>query len=194
MDGSDAKSDSKPAGTLEPIVDTGFEPVFLKGGVQKHGKKGTLGGQVDTHLDPDAGSNELLIEWDIWRNKVSNQISRNLSKHMNGWGGYEVNAITRCVEPKFPSGIQAGVDFVISDDRKVLKVEIKRPSGYPEYDQLIMKSIFELSKKRQEKLLRFPEHSRRTSVEQMLGFQRVHGQQRQPFLKFGDTERVQLSN
>lgn len=188
MDGLDLKSD-------EPKLDLSSQsetPVLLQGVVEKHDKK--LKGEASAALDPDANNRDLLIEWDIWRNIVANQVNRNLTKHMNGWGGYEINKATRHVESKFPTGIQAGVDFVISSDQKVLKAEIIQPSGYIEYDQLILKSVYELEKNRQAKLLRFPEHSRRKSVEEMLGIQKVQGSQPQPFLKFGDTEKVQLSD
>ncbi len=184
MDGSDYKAGEAK---LDTSVDFNT-PVLLQGGVEKHLKHS--GGSRAEIWDPDASSRELLIEWDIWRNKVAQQVNHNMVKHINSWDGQEINLATRRVESKFPTGVHAGVDFVIGSDQKVLKAEIVEPSGYAEYDALVVKSVYELNKKA--KLLRFPENSRRRSVEQVLDFQQTRGYQAQRFLKFGDTERVQL--
>lgn len=152
-----------------------------------------MGGQANESLvDPDANHQELLIEWDIWRNKVASQVERNLTKHLQGWGGYEINRITNRVEAKFPSGIHTGIDFVIGSDQTVLKTKVINPSGYKDYDALVEKSVYELTKK--SSLLRFPEHSRRQSVEQALEYQTSKGTHQKHFIKFGDTEIVHLGN
>lgn len=167
------------------------KPILLQGSVEKH--DGELrGAATEQSLDPDALSRELLIEWDQWRNKVARQVSQNLSKHMNGLEGCEIDFATRRITSKFPYGVHAGVDFVIDAEQKVLKAEIVSPSGYPEYDRLLVKSVVDLGKGRQARLLRFPENSRRKSVEQVMDLQRVQGIQPQRYLNFGDTERVSL--
>lgn len=184
MDGSDLKSE-------EPKLDAEV-PLLLRGGVQKG--EPVMGRTETNELDLDANSLELLIEWDRWRNKVAFQLQHNLNKHMCSWDAQEINWATRRVESKFPFGVHAGVDFVISSDRKVLKADIVHPSGYPDYDALVVRSVHELGRGRQAKLLQFPEHSRRLSVEQVLEFEKIDSIYKQQPLKFGDTERVQLDD
>lgn len=185
MDGLDLKPDVPK---LDDSVD--WQPAILHGGLQQNERLEGNAGQVD----PDANSRELLIEWDRWWNKLAFQLKHNLNKHMSSWEAKEINWNTRRIESKFPFGVHAGVDFVISADRKVLKANIVHSSGYPEYDALVVRSVQELGRGRQAKVLKFPEHSRRLSVEQVLEFEKIDSIYKQQPLKFGDTERVQLDD
>lgn len=194
-----------------PQLDSLDKPVCFQGRVEKHAKLHTLmgagksenpttdnsSGQLEGSADSkghtcDVNDRELRIEWDDWRNKVACQIEANLSKHLQGWDGMEMNWAFHGIVPKYPSGIHTGIHLVISADQGVVEATVARTSGYPGYDKLVVTSAFELNKKNQVKLLRFPDQSQRTIVEQYVDYRTVNNHD-SIYIKFNDLERIKLS-
>ena len=140
--------------------------------------------------DPDVADRELMIEWDRWRNRllrfIQMQVQANVNadprprrRHFDPLTGQMI------VQPPYPMGIVTWFDCQISNDRRVISVQITQSSGFPDYDRAVIDGIRALDGT---SILQFPRGSHRPSVRQEAGIETATSAG-MPSFQFGDIER-----
>ena len=137
--------------------------------------------------DPDAGNQELDIEWDRWHNALQHAIQSGVLAKINVHDNIQFvwDARTQMMQSRYPNGTTAWYSCNVSPNRKITNIRITQSSRYPTYDQALLQAINDLQGN---KILRYPNGSRRqiATQEAAVGtapennFQNMH---------YGDVER-----
>jgi hypothetical protein len=157
----------------------------LKGGASKDGNRGFQS------MDPDADDQELMVEWDRWRNRLLSAIQTGMQEVINDPNESNLRWDERkqMMVPKFPLGTIAWFFCQVTPDRRILNAKITKASGFPGYDHAILESIKNLEGS---SILRYPRGSKRTIVSQDGGIKTAETSERRYF-KFGDVEHQRTS-
>ncbi|MBZ0187691.1 MAG: energy transducer TonB, partial [Candidatus Obscuribacterales bacterium] len=139
--------------------------------------------------DPDMDDQELMVEWDKWRNRFLWTVQSGLTANMNDpdklQGVWDPMRQAMVMMPRFPLGITAWFSCTVTKKRKIENLKLEHTSGYPAYDQAVLDAVRSMEGT---SILKFPGRSRRLTVRQMAGIKTSTTGERQ-FFKFGDVER-----
>lgn len=143
-----------------------------------------------TQADPDAGDQQLAVEWDRWRNRFLRAVQLQVQASVNNpdeddFGRRRFDRFTGMPMPRFPLGTETWFDCEVDRDRRIVRVAITQPSGYPAYDRAVLEGIRALEGTT---LLVFPRGSHRLSVRQEAGIRTATSSNFQ-YYNFGDVER-----
>jgi hypothetical protein len=137
--------------------------------------------------DPDAGDQELMIDWDVWRNNLMQAIQSGTLAKINVqndvhfvWDPGRQMMVTR-----YPNGTSAWYTLAVLPDRRIINVRLTQTSRFPTYDQAVLQAINDLQGNN---LLTYPRGSRRQIVSQEANV-RTAGQSQSQNFQFGDVER-----
>lgn len=137
--------------------------------------------------DPDLDDQELMVEWDKWRNRLLwavqsgvQEVLNNPDESMLRWDPNKNTVVMR-----FPLGTVAWFSCQVTPDRRVVNLKIMHSSGFPNFDKAVMDSVKNLEGT---SILRYPKRSRRKIVSQTAGIKTSESSQQQYF-HFGDVEK-----
>jgi len=137
--------------------------------------------------DPDSADQELMVEWDRWRNRLMKAIYTGMSYKINEpneqnmvWSPKENTMV-----PRYPLGTGAWFAVQVTPDLRIRSAKIIHSSGYPAYDQTLIEAIMELDGT---SILRYPRGSRRKIVSHVAGLKTAETAEFR-YQKFGDVER-----
>lgn len=140
-----------------------------------------------------AEDQELLIEWDKWRNRVSKKVWLKLNEQLTGGLCFNLGGILISTGEgsgyRFRKGIEVSYMCEITRDRRITNLRVTHPSGDPTYDNLVLACVRALDGK---KYLEFPEGSRRTRVKTAATLRIGRAQFHET--KYNDNEFVKLSD
>ncbi len=140
--------------------------------------------------DPDGGNQELQIDWDRWRNRLTQTIQSNLISLINIHN--DVNFVfdprRQMMVSRYPVGIYAQYSCDVLPNQQIINARVTLSSGYPAYDQAVMQAMMQLQGN---KILRYPKGSKREIVNQQASIRTSMDNQFQNF-QFGDVERQQM--
>ncbi|MBX9771286.1 MAG: hypothetical protein K2X29_07935 [Candidatus Obscuribacterales bacterium] len=112
-----------------------------------------------------AEDEQLLIEWDRWRNKFSKKVWLKLNEQLTGGFCINLGGILLTTGEGSPyhfrKGIQVTYICEVTNDRRITNLRVTSPSGDPTYDHLVLACVQSLNGKSS---LKFPEGSKRTRV------------------------------
>lgn len=137
--------------------------------------------------DPDAADQELMIEWDRWRNRFLHAIQSGMQEKLNdpSEANLRWDPRTRMMVSRFPLGTVAWFACQVTPDRRIVNAKIVHTSGFPGYDQAVLDAIHDLQGS---SILRYPRGSRRKIVSQVAGIKTAETAEFR-YHKFGDVER-----
>lgn len=145
---------------------------------------------------PDCEEDELLkVEWQKWHEGVHHSIRKLVdalvSREDNQIADHQEfknDQLITYLKPRvtLPPMSTVGVLLTVDNERHILNCQIVKPSGSPEFDQLLLKATLLLDGK---EILGFPKKSQRTQVSNVYGLS--DHPQNSPLL-YGDTEQVRL--
>lgn len=181
--------------------------VILKGAIEKVSKQSSnssmkqlqgengntssnqLTGQIDTA--DGKPTEEVSIDWDKWRNRVTRSIWARFCEHLNGGDaimfGNTVIKLGNAPIPRFPLGTSATYSFNVNSERQLSNVRITVSSGNQQFDRIILRSVQSIDGKQ---FLKFPKGSKRNLVSASAKlFTTKHGSFNN--IAFGDIERYQ---
>lgn len=108
---------------------------------------------------------ELMIEWDKWRNRFSRKVWLKLNEKLTGGLVFNIGGILLTTGEgsgyNFRKGIEVSYMCEVTNDRRITNLHVTSPSGDPTYDNLVLACVASLNGKSS---LRFPEGSKRTRV------------------------------
>lgn len=153
----------------------------LKGRAARDGKE----------LDPDEDDQELMVEWDRWRNRFLRAVQLGVQDLLNNPDpeDYErprVDPVTGNFTSRYPLGTGAAFSCQVTADGQIKNLEIIEPSGFSKYDRALLRSVKALEGTR---ILAFPKGSHRRVVMQPGRIKTATTNQFQ-YHRFGDVERV----
>ena len=142
--------------------------------------------------DPDTSDQQLMVEWDAWRNRFLRAVQSDVQSNLNNSEDTMLKWDPRnqTVIRQFPLGTVAWFKCDIREDRKIVNFQLIKPSGYPNYDRLVMDAVAALNGT---DILRFPAKSKRHKVNQMAGIQTAT-ESKNEFFHFGDVEKYRVPN
>ncbi|HEY9730716.1 MAG TPA: TonB C-terminal domain-containing protein [Drouetiella sp.] len=142
--------------------------------------------------DPDTSDQQLMVEWDAWRNRflraVQSDVQSNLNNSEDTMSRWDPRSQT--VIRQFPLGTTAWFKCDIREDLKIVNFQLVKSSGFPNYDRLVMDAVAALNGT---EILRFPSKSKRHRVNQMAGIQTASKSSNEYF-HFGDIEKYRVPN
>jgi hypothetical protein len=144
-----------------------------------------------TAADPDAGDQELQVEWDRWRNRFLRAVQLSVQEKVNNPDQYErprINPMTGMIMPRFPLGTVAWFSCQITNDGRIANLDIFESSGFKKYDQAVLSAISDLEGT---SILRFPRGSKRRTVTQEAGIKTATSADYR-YHHFGDIERYRM--
>ena len=137
--------------------------------------------------DPDAGDQELQIEWDRWRNTLMQTIQAGTVQKINVHN--DINFIwdprQQMMVIRYPMGTSTWYSCDVLPDRRIINIKLLGSSGYQGYDQAVLQAISALQGN---SILRYPQGSKRKIVNQQASVSTAGASQNQNF-QFGDVER-----
>lgn len=143
-----------------------------------------------TGEDPDIEDQELMIEWDRWRNRFLSAVQSRVQETLNNpdetmlrWDPARETVIAR-----FPLGTVAWFSCQITNERRIVNLKLLRSSGFPNYDRAVLDAVSDLNASA---ILRYPRRSRRTIVNQIAGIKTAETSET-PNFRFGDIERYRV--
>ena len=158
---------------------------MLKGSASKEGAGLEQG-------DPDEQDQELMIEWDRWRNRFLTAVQSGMEDRLNTdeestlrWDPARQVMVSRS---RYPLGISAWFSCRVTPRLEIVDLKLEHSSGYPGYDQAVLEAVRDLQGS---SILRYPRGSKRRIVTQVAGIKTSATAQRQYF-KFGDVERQRV--
>lgn len=183
-------------------------PIKLKGAVHKSGKHSDLkklnaseskvlspgSSSLDGQISADAAREEVSIEWDRWRNKLSKAIWAKFCNHLQGgdtinFGNYYWKYGNN-PPLKFPDNTRATYSVTVDSDMNVVEAKITKSSGIAKFDEIVRRSAESVNRKR---MLKFPAGSKRKQVTLSLQlFTTKHGGFKD--IDFNDVERYTASS
>jgi hypothetical protein len=140
--------------------------------------------------DPDTTDQELMVEWDAWRNRFLQAVQSDVQSNLNNSDDSMLRWDPRnqTVIRQFPLGTVAWFKCDIREDLKIVNFQLVKSSGYPNYDRIVMDAVAALNGTN---ILRFPSKSKRHKVNQMAGIQTAT-QSTKEFFRFGDVEKYRV--
>lgn len=160
----------------------------LRGGTTKPGA-GPLKATVSKEQqgDPDEGDQELMVEWDRWRNRLLHAIQSGMMERLNNPDETDLRWDPRlqAMVSRFPLGTVAWFSCQVTPDKRIINAKIVHSSGFPGYDRAVLDSIHDLQGS---SILRYPKNSRRTIVSQVAGIKTSDTAEFR-YHQFGDVER-----
>lgn len=171
---------------LSNLVPSSDSTKILQGAAQLQGGKGAK------NLDPDSDDQELMIEWDRWRNRFLRAVQLGTQEILNNPDpdDYErprVDPTTGGLVSAYGLGTSAAFSCQITTDGQVRNLEIISPSGRPKYDRAVLRAVQQLAGTQ---ILRFPKGSHRSTVTQPGRITTANSNEFK-YHHFGDVERVQ---
>lgn len=169
----------------------------LQSGVQDNSGpplKGAADAQQPFNLaaanDPDGANQELQIDWDRWRNRLTQTIQSNLINLINihNDANFVFDPRRQMMVSRYPVGIYAQYSCDVLPNQQIINARVTLSSGYPAYDQAVMQAMLQLQGN---KILRYPKGSRREIVNQQASIRTSMDNQFQNF-QFGDVERQEI--
>lgn len=144
----------------------------------------------DTQLtaqDPDVEDQELMVEWDRWRNRFLRAIQQGVIESMASTGDNMMrwDPVRQTMVSRIPLGAVAWFSCQVTPDRRIVNLTLTHPSGFATYDRVVLESIKVLEGS---SILRYPKGSHRQIVLQEAGI-KTSAQQGQSYFHFGDVER-----
>lgn len=141
--------------------------------------------------DPDEQDQELMVEWDRWRNRFMRAVQLGVQEMVNNPDpeDYErprYDPQTGRLGARYPMGTGTAFSCMITRDGRILHLEVIEPSGFSKYDRIVLKAVRQLEGTR---LLNFPKMSQRSNVTQAARIKTAATADFQ-YHKFGDVERV----
>lgn len=140
--------------------------------------------------DPDVEDQELMVEWDKWRNRflwaVQSGVQEVLNNPDESMLRFDPNK--NAVVMRFPLGTTAWFACKVTPDRRVVSLKLMKSSGFPGFDDAVLQSVRNLEGT---SILRYPKRSRRRVVSQVAGI-KTSSSSEQQYFHFGDTERVRV--
>jgi len=153
---------------------------------QFQGGVGQNGFNLGAGNDPDMNDQELLIQWDAWRNRLMHAIEQgtldriNVQNNVNFVWDQRANMMVS----RFPNGIACWYSIDVLPNRRIVNLRLTKPSGFQGFDQAVWQSIFQLEGN---KILQYPKGSQRQTVTQEGAVETAKTTQFQNF-HFGDVE------
>lgn len=140
--------------------------------------------------DPDAGDQELQVEWDRWRNRFLHAVQSGMQEAMNNPTEETVrwDANKQAMVSRFPMGTIAWFSCQITPDLRIHHIKLLHTSGYPAYDRAVLDAIDSLQGS---SILHYPRGSKRMVVTQMAGIKTAEQSEYRNF-HFGDVERQKV--
>lgn len=137
-------------------------------------------------LDPDMDDEDVMVEWDKWRNRFLRAVQQGVQETLSNTGDLQMRFDPRTgqVYARFPMGTTCWFSCQVTPDRHVVHLKVMQPSGFPHFDQAVLDSVNALEGSA---LLRYPQGSRRKIVSQAAGI-KTSEQQNNTYYHFGDTE------
>jgi hypothetical protein len=181
LSGEAADDDDSLKG-MQPTADVPKKKV-LQGGAMMEGSG--LNGE-----DPDTEDQELMVQWDKWRNRLLWSIQSGMQETLNNPDDSMLrwDPDKNVMMSRFPMGTCAWFFCEVSNERHITKLRLVRSSGYPNYDKAVLDSVQSLDGS---SILRFPPRSRRLHVTQTAGI-KTSEQTNHEFQHFGDVERYSV--
>lgn len=141
--------------------------------------------------DPDEQDQELMVEWDRWRNRFMRAVQLGVQEMVNNPDpeDYErprYDPQTGRLSTRYPMGTGTAFSCQVTRDGRILNLEVIEPSGFSKYDRVVLKAVRQLEGTR---LLNFPKMSQRNTVTQAARIKTAATADFQ-YHKFGDVERV----
>jgi hypothetical protein len=137
--------------------------------------------------DPDAGNQELEIEWDRWRNTLMQAIQAGTLAKINVQN--DINFVfdprTNMMVSRYPNGTSAWYAIDVLPDRRIVNIRLTSSSRYPSYDQAVLQAIQDLQGN---SILTYPRGSRRRIVSQEASVKTASQASSQNY-QWGDVER-----
>ncbi len=137
--------------------------------------------------DPDMDDQELMVEWDKWRNRFLWAVQSGVQECLNNpedamlkWDPQKQTIVM-----KFPLGTTAWFTCKVTNQRRIESIKLLHSSGFPGYDDAVVNAVKMLEGT---SILKFPGRSRRLTVRQTAGI-KTSDQGGRQFFKFGDVER-----
>ena len=172
----------------------------LQGGVQQTGLNGqadangplqataSMGGPMSAGIgnDPDGTDQQLQIDWDRWRNTLTQAIQAGTINKINIHNdqNFVIDPRRNMMVSRFPEGISTQYSCDVLPNGRIINIRLMQSSGYQAYDQAVMQSIFDLQGS---PILRYPGNSHRQIVNQQASvISSMHSNFKN--FKFGDVE------
>ncbi|MBX9690128.1 MAG: energy transducer TonB [Candidatus Obscuribacterales bacterium] len=137
--------------------------------------------------DPDG--QELQIDWDRWRNTLTQAIQAGTINKINvhNEANFVLDPQKNMMVSRYPLGISTWYSIDVLPNRQIINIKMTQSSGYPTYDQAVFQSIMDLQGS---PILPYPQGSKRQIVNQTGSVQTAAQNHFQNF-KFGDREKQQ---
>lgn len=140
--------------------------------------------------DPDTVDQELMVQWDKWRNRFLWAVQSGVQDILNNSDDPNDSNVhwdprRQAIVRQFPLGTEAWFHCQIRSDRKIVNFKLLQSSGYPNYDKAVEEAVAALQ---DSAILRFPAKSRRERVSQDAGIKTAESSQTE-FFHFGDVEK-----
>lgn len=137
-------------------------------------------------LDPDMDDEDVMVEWDKWRNRFLRAVQQGVQEQLSNTGDLQMRFDPRTgqVYARFPMGTTCWFSCQVTPDRHVVHLKIMQPSGFPHFDQAVIDSVNALEGSA---LLRYPRNSQRKIVSQAAGI-KTSESSNNTYYHFGDTE------
>lgn len=137
--------------------------------------------------DPDANNQEVLIDWDRWRNTLMQAIQSGTLAKINVHNDIHFvwDPRSQMMLSRYPNGTSAWYACDVLPNRRIINIRLTQSSRYPSYDQAVLQAINDLQGNN---ILTYPIGSRRQIVSQEANVKTAGQTQSQDF-KWGDVER-----
>ncbi len=148
-------------------------------------------GGLGASQDPDSEDRQLMIEWDRWRNRFLMAVQMQVQAGVNHPDFEDdirprIDPRTGFILARFPMGTETWFSCEISSDRRILNLEIIKPSGIAAYDRSVLEGVRALDGT---SMLIYPRGSKRAKVSQRAGI-RTSDRAEYQYHHFGDVERT----
>lgn len=142
---------------------------------------------VQGNVDQDSANQQLLIEWDRWRNNLQKAIQNNVIARINVHNNvnFYFDPRQQMMVSRYPLGISAWYSCDVLPNKTIINIRITQSSGIQAYDQAVYQAIADLNGSN---TLRYPKGSMRQIVNQQASIGTSTSNQYQNF-QFGDLER-----
>ncbi|HEY9718926.1 MAG TPA: hypothetical protein V6C69_15745 [Trichormus sp.] len=136
--------------------------------------------------DPDVGNQQLLIDWDRWRNNLKESIERNTLANINVHNDVHFvwDQRAQMMVSRYPNGISTFYRIDVLPNRRIINITLMQSSHYPSFDQAVFDAISQLQGS---STLVYPPGSRRQTVQQESYVSTAATTQIQD-VRFGDVE------
>jgi hypothetical protein len=139
--------------------------------------------------DPDVGTQQVLIDWERWRNTLKESIERNTLANINVHNDVHFvwDPKAQMMLSRYPNGISTFYHIDVLPNRRIINITLMQSSRYPSFDQAVFDAINQLQGN---SILIYPPGSRRQIVSQESYVSTAATTQMQD-VRFGDMEKQQ---